>query len=70
MMHGFLLEGDRAIEAIAVTSRVIMNQTAEFLGKFVRQNVHHIQVDNANAEVIIYLKELLENYLKPTKGNI
>jgi len=35
MMHGFLLEGDRSVEAIAVTSRVIMKQTGEFLDKFV-----------------------------------
>ena len=35
MVHGFLLDGDRSVEAIAVTARVIMNQTADFLGKFV-----------------------------------
>ena len=35
MLHGFLLEGDRSVEAIAVTSRVIMKQTGEFLAKFV-----------------------------------
>ena len=35
MMHGFLLEGDRSVETIAVTSRVIMKQTGEFLDKFV-----------------------------------
>ena len=37
MMHGFLLEGDRSVEAIAVTSRVIMKQAADFLDKFVRK---------------------------------
>ena len=36
MGHGFLLEGDRSVEAVAVTARVIMKQTADFLEKFVR----------------------------------
>ena len=35
MMHGFLLEGERSVEAIAVQSRLTMNKTAEFLEKFV-----------------------------------
>ena len=35
MVHGFLLEGDRSVEAVAVTARVIMKQTADFLEKFV-----------------------------------
>jgi len=35
MQHGFLLEGDRSVEDIAVTSRVIMKRTSEFLEKFV-----------------------------------
>ena len=35
MQHGFLLEGDRSVEAIAVTSRLIMKQAGEFLAKFV-----------------------------------
>lgn len=34
MMHGFLLEGERSVEAIAVQSRMSMKKTAEFLGKF------------------------------------
>merc|ERR1719499_2631941 len=34
MVHGFLLEGDRSVEAVAVTARLIMKQTAEFLEKF------------------------------------
>ena len=35
MVHGFLLEGDRSVEAVAVAARVIMKQTTDFLGKFV-----------------------------------
>ena len=35
MVHGFLLDGDRSVEAIAVTARIIMKQTTDFLGKFV-----------------------------------
>jgi len=35
MMHGFLLEGERSVEAIAVQSRLTMNKTVEFLEKFV-----------------------------------
>jgi len=34
MMHGFLLEGERSVEAIAVQSRLSMKKSAEFLGKF------------------------------------
>lgn len=34
MQHGFLLEGDRSVEAIAVTSRLIMKQAGDFLAKF------------------------------------
>jgi hypothetical protein len=36
MMHGFLLEGERSVEAIAVQSRLSMKKSAEFLGKYVR----------------------------------
>ena len=39
MVHGFLLEGDRSVEAVAVTARVIMKQTADFLGKFVSSEI-------------------------------
>ena len=39
MVHGFLLEGDRSVEAVAVTARVIMKQTANFLGKFVSSEI-------------------------------
>ena len=35
MMHGFLLEGERSIEAIAVQSRLSMKKAGEFLEKFV-----------------------------------
>ena len=38
MQHGFLLEGDRSVEAIAVTSRLIMKQAGDFLAKFVSGN--------------------------------
>jgi len=34
MMHGFLLEGERSIEAIAVQSRLSMKKAGEFLEKF------------------------------------
>jgi len=34
MMHGFLLEGERSVEAIAVQSRLSMKKTADFLGTF------------------------------------
>merc|ERR1719495_2107394 len=34
MMHGFLLEGERSIEAIVVQSRLSMNRASEFLNKF------------------------------------
>jgi len=34
MMHGFLLEGERSVEAIAVQSRLSMKKSAEFLGKY------------------------------------
>lgn len=39
MVHGFLLEGDRSVEAVAVAARVIMKQTTDFLGKFVCSEV-------------------------------
>ena len=35
MLHGFLLLGERSIEAIAVTARLTMKQTTEFLQRFV-----------------------------------
>jgi len=34
MMHGFLLEGERSIEAIAVQSRLSIKRASEFLNKF------------------------------------
>lgn len=34
MMHGFLLEGDRSVEAIAVNAKVTMNRAAEFLNTY------------------------------------
>ena len=35
LLHGFLLTGDRSVEAVAVTARVVMKQTNDFLDKFV-----------------------------------
>ena len=35
LLHGFLLTGDRSVEAVAVTARVVMKQSADFLGNFV-----------------------------------
>ena len=35
LLHGFLLTGDRSVEAVAVTARLVMKQTADFLDKFV-----------------------------------
>jgi len=34
MMHGFLLEGDRSVEAVAVTAKETMKKTVEFLNKY------------------------------------
>jgi len=34
MMHGFLLEGDRSVESIAVTARVTMKRASDFLNKY------------------------------------
>jgi len=38
MMHGFLLEGERSVEAIAVQSRLTMKKTEEFLDHFLHYN--------------------------------
>ena len=35
LLHGFLLTGDRSVEVVAVTARVVMKQGADFLEKFV-----------------------------------
>ena len=35
LLHGFLLTGDRSVEVVAVTARVVMKQAADFLEKFV-----------------------------------
>merc|ERR1712179_389524 len=34
MMHGFLLEGDRSVEAIAVTAKVTMNRAVDFFNTY------------------------------------
>merc|ERR1712024_206360 len=34
LLHGFLLTGDRSVEAVAVTARVLMKQTDDFLETF------------------------------------
>eukprot|EP00092_Neocalanus_flemingeri_P026177 GFUD01028374.1.p1 GENE.GFUD01028374.1~~GFUD01028374.1.p1 ORF type:complete len:1019 (+),score=296.62 GFUD01028374.1:74-3058(+) len=44
MMHGFLLEGDRSIEAIAVQSRLTMKRTEEFFGKFLHYDGEPVPV--------------------------
>ena len=38
LLHGFLLTGDRSVETVAVTARLVMKQTADFLEKFVNIN--------------------------------
>ena len=38
LLHGFLLTGDRSVEVVAVTARLVMKQTADFLEKFVNIN--------------------------------
>ena len=41
LLHGFLLTGDRSVETVAVTARLVMKQTADFLDKFV--NINNLQ---------------------------
>ena len=41
LLHGFLLNGDRSVETVAVTARLVMKQTADFLDKFV--NINNLQ---------------------------
>ena len=44
LLHGFLLTGDRSVEAVAVTARLVMKQAADFLEKFVNINTLSVQI--------------------------
>jgi len=50
MVHGFLLEGDRSVEAVAVAARVIMKQTTDFLGKFMHYSGEPAEVSISEEE--------------------
>ena len=45
LLHGFLLTGDRSVETVAVTARLVMKQTADFLDKFVNINNTQSQLE-------------------------
>ena len=44
LLHGFLLTGERSVEVVAVTARLVMKQAADFLDKFVNINNSQCQV--------------------------
>ena len=51
LLHGFLLTGDRSVEVVAVTARLVMKQTADFLEKFV--NINNTQYSVAGASNLV-----------------
>jgi len=46
MLHGFLLEGDRSVEDIAVTVRVTINRTLEFLNKYLHYDGEPVPISD------------------------
>jgi len=68
MMHGFLLEGERSVEAIAVQSRLTMKKAAEYLDKFLHYHGEPAPVVETGKDEINATDMDIKRFLKGGKN--
>merc|ERR1719268_293940 len=68
MMHGFLLEGERSVEAIAVQSRLTMKKAVEYLDKFLHYHGEPAPVVETGKDEINATDMDIKRFLKGGKN--